>query len=161
MRAVIHAFKYAGHQTLGAGLAARLVDHPHLHLAEIDVVVPVPLYHWRRFVRGFNQAERIASGLGAPVVHALARRHWTAPQAGLHAQARGRNVRDAFSLAPRATSRGRRSPQARLAGARVLVVDDVVTTGATLSACARVLREAGASEVRAATAARAETPAGS
>jgi len=154
MRAVIHAFKYAGHQTLGASLAARLVDHPHLHLAEIDVVVPVPLYPWRRVVRGFNQAERIASALGLPVVHAVARRHWTTPQAGLHAQARGRNVRDAFALAPRATSHGRRSLRARVAGARVLLVDDVVTTGATLSACARVLREADVRDVRAATVAR-------
>jgi ComF family protein len=156
MRAVIHAFKYAGHQTLGTSLAARLMEHPHLHLGGIDVVVPVPLYPWRRIVRGFNQAERIASALGPPVLHALARRHWTTPQAGLHAQARGRNVRDAFALAPRATSHGRRSLRSRLAGARVLVVDDVITTGATLSACARVLREAGVCDVRAATVARAE-----
>ena len=154
MRAIVHAFKYDGHQTLAAPLAERLIDHPHLHLAAVDLVVPVPLHPWRRFARGFNQAERIAQQLGPPVVHALARRQWTPSQAGLPADARGRNVRDAFTIAPRFTTRRRQALRYALSKARVLLVDDVVTTGATLSACARVLREAGVREVRAATIAR-------
>jgi ComF family protein len=154
MRAVVHAFKYGGHQTLATALAARLADHPHLRLDAVDLVVPVPLHPWRRVVRGFNQAERIARHLGVPVARVLARRQWTSSQAGLPADARGRNVRDAFTIAPRLTARGRRALRAELAHARVLLVDDVVTTGATLSACARILREAGAGEVRAATIAR-------
>jgi ComF family protein len=154
MRAIIQAFKYRGHQTLAVPLAARLADHPHLRLEAVDLIVPVPLHPWRRLTRGFNQAERIARHLGLPVAHVLVRRQWTTSQAGLDAEARSRNVRGAFTIAPRATGTGRRSLRGRLAKARVLLVDDVVTTGATLSACARVLREAGCREVRAATIAR-------
>ena len=154
MRAIVHAFKYAGHQTLAAPLAARLADHPHLRIDAIDLVVPVPLHPWRRLVRGFNQAERIARHLGLPVTHALARRRWSTSQTGLHAHTRSRNVSDAFMIAPRLTAGGQRALRNLLSNARVLLVDDVVTTGATLSSCARVLREAGAREVRAATIAR-------
>ena len=154
MRAIVHAFKYGGHQTLAIPLAERLADHPHLRLEAVDLVVPVPLHPWRRVVRGFNQAERIARHLGVPVAHVLGRRHWTSSQAGLQADARGRNVRDAFTIARRLTTRGRRALRGELSKARVLLIDDVVTTGATLSACARVLREAGVREVRAATIAR-------
>lgn len=156
MRAIIQAFKYAGHQSLGAALAGRMIDHPYLRLDDVDFVVPVPLHPWRRVSRGFNQAERLARHLGRPVLHALSRPHWTPPQAGLRAGARHDNIRDAFTLAPRLTTRGRRGLRATIAGARLLLVDDVVTTGGTLSACARVLREAGARDVRATTAARTE-----
>ena len=156
MRAIIQAFKYAGHQSLGASLAARLADHPHLHLDEIDLIVPVPLHPWRRVARGFNQAERLARYLGPRVMHALARTQLTPAQATLTARARLDNLRDAFALAPRLTAHGRRQLRATLRGSRILLIDDVVTTGGTLSACARVLRDAGARHVRAATAARAE-----
>ncbi len=156
MRAIVQAFKYAGHQSIGRRLASHILEHPHLHIGDIDVVVPVPLHPWRRVRRGYNQAERIASHLGPPVLHALARLHWTRMQAGLTAGERRRNLRGALTLAPRLTSRGRRQLRQTLHGARVLLVDDVVTTGGTLSACARVLREAGARDVRAATAARTE-----
>jgi competence protein ComFC len=154
MQAIIHAFKYRGHQTLAIPLAERLADHPHLRLDGVDLIVPVPLHPWRRVVRGFNQAERIARQLGLPVVPALARRRWTRSQAGLAADTRSSNVRDAFTVAPRLTTPGRRALRSQLSKARVLLIDDVVTTGATLSACARVLREAGVREVRAATVAR-------
>ncbi len=156
MRAIIQAFKYAGHQSLGASLAHRLAGLPHLNLSDVDIAVPVPLHPWRRLARGFNQAERLARHLGPPVLHALARTQWTPPQAGLHADARRENLRQAFALAPRLTGPGRRALRSAVAGACVLLVDDVVTTGGTLSACARVLREADAREVRAATVARTE-----
>ncbi len=153
MRAIVHAFKYRAHQSLAARLAGALAQHPHLALTGVDLVVPVPLHPWRRVSRGFNQAERLARHLGPPVVHALARRQWTPPQAVLGAGARQGNMHGAFAI-----RRGLSwTPVAHdVRGARVLLVDDVVTTGATLSACAMVLREAGARSVRAATIARTE-----
>jgi ComF family protein len=117
--------------------------------------VPVPLHPWRRLRRGFNQAADLAAQLDVPVVHALRRVRWTAPQAGLTAAARRRNVRTAFALAAPWLR-----PAAPLEQRVVLLVDDVRTTGATLDACARVLRAAGAREVRALTAARAAMPSG-
>jgi ComF family protein len=160
MRAIVQAFKYAGHQSLGASLAARLSDHPHLRLHDIDVIVPVPLHPWRRLQRGFNQAERLARHLRSgeagrpPVLHALVRLRWRSAHAGLPAEQRRRNLRGAVTLRPALPRQSRHALRARLTGARVLLVDDVVTTGGTLSACAEVLRAAGAREVRAATAAR-------
>ena len=156
MRAIVQAFKYGRHQTLGAALVEHLVDHLPLDLRGIDAVVPVPLHPWRRVSRGFNQAERLARHLGPPVLHALVRWAWTPAQATLPAAARHVNVRQAFSIAPRMTAAGRHILRARLTGARILLVDDVVTTGSTLSACARVLRQAGAKEVHALAVARAE-----
>lgn len=108
------------------------------------MVVPVPLHRSRQRVRGFNQASEIARHLGPPLVHALRRTRATPSQTDLPAAERHANVRDAFAL----------SRHARVNGMVVVLVDDVSTTGATLEACARVLYEAGASEVRALTAAR-------
>ncbi len=156
LRAIVHAFKYGGHQSIGAPLAAQLAGHPHIRLHEVDVVVPVPLHPWRRVRRGYNQAERIARHLGPPVVHALTRLHWRPAQAGLSADERRRNVGDAIALHPLHLSGRRAWRHDVLAGARVLLVDDVVTTGGTLSACAAVLRRAGVRDVRAATVARTE-----
>jgi ComF family protein len=114
-------------------------------LAGAACAIPVPLHRSRRRQRGFNQAADLARYVGLPVVNALRRARATPTQTGLPAAQRHRNVRDAFSATPAA---------ARLPGAIVVLVDDVSTTGATLDACARVLKEAGVSEVRALTAAR-------
>jgi ComF family protein len=116
-----------------------------------DCVVPVPL-HWRRqYARGFNQARELASHLGPPVVDALVRRRHTRAQVELAAGGRRANVLGAFRL--------RRGWlwHPNLQGANVLLVDDVITTGATLESCAAVLKTAGASGVCALTAARALT----
>ena len=156
MRAVIQAFKYGGHQTLGATLVEHLLEHVPLTLDAMDIVVPVPLHPWRRVSRGFNQAERLARHVGPPVVHALARWSWTPAQATLPAAARRINGTRAFGLAPRITAAGRHVLHTCLTGARVLLVDDVMTTGSTLSACARVLKHAGAKEVHALAVARVE-----
>jgi len=109
----------------------------------------VPLHPRRRRERGFNQAELLARALAARLTRecepaALVRRRETRPQAGLTAAARRRNVAGAFAV--------RR--QARVAGRLVVLVDDVVTTGATVAACAHALRAAGAREVRLVSAAR-------
>jgi ComF family protein len=107
-------------------------------------LIPVPLHPERRRLRGFNQAEQLASELAPrlrlPVWHGLlARPVATEAQAGLAGSARRTNVAQAFA----AGARGAR----RLRGARVALVDDVASTGSTLDACAQVLRQLGAREV--------------
>ena len=109
----------------------------------------MPLHPSRRRERGFNQAEDLARHVGLPVALALKRIRQTPTQTGLPAAERHANVAGAF----RATR-----VRSRLAAATVVLVDDVRTTGATLDACARALKEAGVREVFALTAARVETP---
>ena len=148
LRAVVHALKYEGRRSLARPLAALILSRCEPVLAGADCLVPVPLHPSRRRARGFNQALDLARRLGTnglPVRQALRRVRATPTQTGLPAAQRHRNMRDAFAPA-------RRTPA--LGGVAVLV-DDVSTTGATLDACARVLIEMGAREVRAVTAARA------
>jgi len=142
---VIHAFKYEGRRSLAHPLAALMRHRGAAMIAGATCVVPVPLHASRRRHRGFNQADDLARHVGVPVCYALRRVRATRTQTDLPAARRHRNVRDAF--AP--TRHGR-----QLAGAVVVLVDDVSTTGATLDACARVLKEFGVAEVRALTAAR-------
>jgi ComF family protein len=111
---------------------------------EADVLVPVPLHYTRLVVRGFNQsgwlAQAVAAETGRQVaVDALVRTRRTPSQAGLAGRARRRNVSGAFKV--------RKSRLGAVAGKRVLLVDDVLTTGATLSACTRALKQAGARHV--------------
>jgi ComF family protein len=114
--------------------------------------IPVPLHAWRQLRRGFNQAADLATATGLPVVHALWRTRATRAQAGLTAAGRRRNVRQAFRLSP---LRSRHALDCALRDRIVVLVDDVMTTGATLQGCAQVLKQAGAREVRALTVARA------
>lgn len=145
LRDIIHALKYGGRRSLAAPLAARLRMHGADVLTGADVAVPVPLHRSRRRWRGFNQAADLARHLGVPVTDAIRRTRATRSQTDLPAARRHANVRDAFALRRRH----------RVAGCCVVLVDDVSTTGATLEACAKVLLDAGAREVRALTAARA------
>ena len=107
------------------------------------MVVPIPLHWSRRLVRGYNQAESIAKPLarrcGLPLVRALRRRRSTRQQALLDRNERETNLRLAFAV--------RCSQRTKVAGQQVLLVDDVVTTGATLEAAAGCLREAGARSI--------------
>src|SRR6185312_8735687 len=96
--------------------------------------IPVPLHASRRRHRGFNQAADLARHVGLPVCAALTRQRATATQTGLAAAQRRRNVRDAFALTRSGLT---------LRAAVVVMIDDVSTTGATLEACARVLKAAG------------------
>jgi len=119
-------------------------------LARADLLVPVPLHWTRLFQRRYNQAALLAHavrGAGGPELAAdwLVRRRRTPSQGHLGPTARERNVRGAFAM------RAGRS----VAGRRVVLIDDVMTTGATLEECARVLRRAGASSVGVLTLARA------
>jgi ComF family protein len=111
---------------------------------EADVLVPVPLHYTRLVMRGFNQsgwlAQAVAAETGRQVaVDALVRTRRTPSQAGLAGRARRRNVSGAFKV--------RKAGWAAVEGKRVLLVDDVLTTGATLSACTRALKQAGARHV--------------
>jgi ComF family protein len=130
-----------------------------------DAVVPMPLHWRRRWERGFNQSELLAREIArrwnAPVVKAVLRVKATASQAGLTNAKRRANMSGAFSTRPSrfrefvgaCLALGKRMP---LKGARVLLIDDVLTTGATAAACARALKRAGASRVTLAAVARTD-----
>ena len=151
LRSVIHSLKYDGRRSLSTPLSTLMRDRCALALTGADAAVPVPLHASRRRERGFNQALDLARGLGLPVLKVIRRVHATDSQITLPAAQRHRNMRDAFGPA--------RLPwMARsAAGLTVVLVDDVSTTGATLDECARVLKEMGARDVRAVTAARVAT----
>ena len=155
LRDIIHAFKYDGRRSLARPLGAMVRHAGAEALRDASCLVPVPLHPWRRVRRGFNQTADLARQLELPVVHALWRSRATPPQTGLTAAERRRNVRRAFLLSP-LVSRASRS--SLLEDRVVVLVDDVRTTGATLSECARVLKLAGAREVRALTIANAAPP---
>jgi ComF family protein len=112
----------------------------------------MPLHWWRRARRGFNQADALAREIsrvtGLPVLRTVRRVKATAAQAGLTNARRRQNMSGAFRV-----TRRRRG---EIAGLRLLLVDDVLTTGATAAACARVLKRAGAAQVTVAVVARAD-----
>ena len=147
LRAIVHALKYGKRRSVARRLALRMRAQGADALSGADVLVPVPLHRSRRRARGFNQTEELARHLGIPCRTALRRVRATPSQTALPVAQRHRNVRGAFTLVRRGNVRG----------LRVALVDDVCTTGATLEACARVLREAGAADVTAVTAARVAT----
>lgn len=155
LRAILHALKYDGRQTLarplGAAAAVLLED---VQTGPPTLIVPVPLHPAKAIVRGFNQADVIARALGLPypVHEVLARVEAATTQTRFSRDARRENVAHAFALR-RGTMRRR---PVNLRGAHVVLVDDVVTTGATLAACAAALRAGGAVRVGAVTMARTE-----
>jgi ComF family protein len=154
LRSIVHAFKYEGRRSIAAGLAEMMRERGGEVLDGAHAAVPVPLHPSRRRARGFNQADDLARHLGLPVVQALRRIRATATQADLPAAQRHQNVQDAFALTRHAV---RLKPDAMYepdATIVVVLVDDVSTTGATLDACAQVLKAGGVFEVRALTAAR-------
>jgi len=157
LRAIIHALKYDGRRSLARPLARLLRQAGQAVLDGADAVVPVPLHPWKRLQRGFNQSADLARGLGVPVRPLLFRFRATRAQAGLTPGQRRRNVAGAFILRPWSAGAGRGASKA-VAGRILVLVDDVMTTGATLDACARVLKRAGAREVRTLTLARALPP---
>lgn len=149
LRTLIHLFKYSGMKPLAEPLGV-LLDRVLPPELEFDAVVPVPL-HWRKkWSRGFNQAELLARHVARqrhiPVLNALRRKRSTATQAGLANAGRRRNVAGAF------TERSARA----IRGKRILLIDDVMTTGATANACAGVLKRCGAKSVSLLTLARVD-----
>jgi ComF family protein len=148
-REAVRALKYNYLSALAQPMAQLMARYVEEEDIEADLVVAVPLYGRRKRLRGYNQSALLARELSrlcglSLVERGLARRRNTPPQArSVDAEARKRNVADAFSADRRWVE-----------GKRVLLIDDVMTTGATLDACAGALREAGAASVWALTFAR-------
>jgi competence protein ComFC len=150
VRRALHALKYTGERRLAQPLGEAVAERWRRAGAGGELLVPVPVHAGRRRERGYDQAELIASwaaaGLGTPWLAALERRRATAPQYRLDRRDRAANVGHAFAVRPGS------GPSVR--GRWVVLVDDVVTTGATLCAGAQALLEAGAMAVSAVTVAR-------
>ncbi len=146
-RRIVHLFKYHGRTVLRRLMARRMMEYAGLYgpaPAEIDLLVPVPLHARRLRRRGYNQAALLAEELGrrwgVPVLSkAMRRSRSTRPQSRLGRKDRWTNIQGAFRIK---ISRG-------LSGKSVCLIDDLVTTGATLSEAAGVLKRAGAREVQA------------
>lgn len=151
LRDIIHALKYDGRRSIAPPLSVLMRSASADLLQSADAVVPVPLHPRRERSRGFNQSDDLSRGLGVPVRPLLRRVRYTTSQIELPKDERQRNVHEAFALSL-APGSGLGAP-----GLIIVLVDDVSTTGATLDACARVLKAAGAEEVRALTAARVAT----
>jgi ComF family protein len=153
---LVHALKYADRRDLAPMIGHWMATAGRELLADADLIVPVPL-HWRRqWARRFNQsallAEIIGKHSGRKVAHAAVRRVKATPQqVGLDKTARAQNVQGAFRVPP--------SGKAEIAGRKLVLIDDVLTTGATIDACARALLRGGAAHVDVLVFARVVTPA--
>jgi len=135
----VKRLKYGCVTSLAEPMAERMLDAAvRLNLLDVDAVVPVPIHWTRRFHRGFNQAELLCERMPSTLVdrRLLKRIRATRPQVGLSGEDRSRNIRNAFRAFP------------DVHGKRILLVDDVLTTGSTASECGRTMLTAGAIEVK-------------
>jgi ComF family protein len=142
LKGYIHALKFGGRRSLGRALGELLVDELALRIevSAVDAIVAVPLHRSRLIERGYNQALELARPLASEfrrplLVSGIRRVRPTTPQSRLAATQRRRNLRSAFSVSR------------RLDGLNIAVVDDVMTTGATLQALSDALRSAGAASI--------------
>ena len=149
LQKLIHIFKYAKVETLAGPLSRFLIQALPLD-QHFDRVLPMPMHWHKRWQRGFNHAELLAAPIarryGLKLSNNLRRTRRTKSQAGLTEAQRRENLRDSFKVA---------HPE-ELAAQRILLIDDVFTTGATLRTAAAVLKNAGAAYVCALTLARAD-----
>lgn len=149
LKKVVHRFKYQGKTACLPSFARLARNLPYLvEMEEADLIVPVPLHPTRLKERGFNQALLLARAFFPKdrriTTDLLIRARPTAPQTGFSGAARRTNLKNAFAVV---------KPD-RLSGKKILLVDDVFTTGTTVNECARVLKKAGAAEVMVLTLAR-------
>ena len=148
LRDLIHLFKYSSMRPL-ASVFGQWLATAYPRMERFDALVPMPLHWWKRLRRGFNQSELLARDLsrriGVPVLPVARRRRATSAQTGLTPSQRRDNVRAAFDV-PRRDS---------VSGLSLLLIDDVLTTGSTVNACATALRRAGAVRVSVLTLSRA------
>jgi ComF family protein len=154
LRGLVHLLKYhsvrPAAQVLGRALTS-LLQHQSTKLGEQPLILPIPLHRVKDRARGFNQAEEIANVVKkltgfAIDRHALVRKRATESQTGMTSHQRRENVRGAFALRKRGLN--------VVKGRNIVLIDDVMTTGATAAECTRVLLRAGAKQVLVATAAR-------
>jgi ComF family protein len=150
-RPLILGFKLGDRTETATALGRWLMRAGEELLADADLIVPVPLHRWRLWQRRFNQSAMLALILGREsgieaAVDLLVRRRLTRTQRGLSRGERRRNVAGAFAVRP--------GQAERVSGARIVLVDDVLTTGATVEEACRVLRRAGAARVDVLTLAR-------
>ncbi len=141
---MVHRLKYGDRDDLAETMGRLMARAARDLVGEVDVVVPIPLYRWRLWRRRFNQSALLAGVVCrlTGLTHApqlLERHRATTPQVGLSRTGRARNVQGAFRVPP--------LRQAEVAGLRVLLVDDVMTSGATCEAAARALLRSGAASV--------------
>lgn len=152
-RPLIIRLKHADRTDLTPALGRWMVRAGAAVLEDADLIIPVPLHRWRLFARTYNQSALLCLWVsrltGIPAAYQVLRRTKPTPsQGGLSATARRRNVANAFSV---------KNPSA-VAGKRIVLIDDVLTTGATLNACARTLRQSGAVSVDALVVGRVPSP---
>lgn len=143
-RSLVHRLKYHDRMEVAGPMGRWMARAGAELLTEADCLAPVPLHRSRLFTRRFNQAAALAEAVsrecGAPVeALALVRKKRTSPQVGLSKSQRALNLQGAFGVPE--------DMRDRIAGKRVVLVDDVITTGATANAAARALRRAGAADV--------------
>lgn len=148
LREAIHVYKYRPLRSLGKPLARWMAEQVRMNVP-LDMVMPVPLHKKRLRVRGFNQALLLAHGISERFLMPLnydnlVRIRYTRPQVELSARERADNVKGAFNLIR----------PAEICEKRILLIDDVFTTGATMNECAKVLKDAGAGSVTVLTLAR-------
>jgi len=154
LREAIYGLKYRYIQELAVPLGEMLIEYYNQTPLPADVIIPVPLHRRRQRERGYNQsallAERLGQATHIPVrLDVLHRHRYTRSQTRLNAHERNQNVEGAFSCT------NQQNVEQDITNKRILLIDDVATTGATISACARVLRGQGARSVWALTVARA------
>ncbi len=141
---LIHGLKYRDTQEAGIMMARLMTSAGRKLLVDADIIIPVPLHRRRLWERRFNQAaylaHAIAKASGRPIaIDILERSKATRTQVGLNYAERAKNVKSAFVVLPMAAS--------RIVGKNIVLVDDVLTTGATAGSCADVLKAAGAQRV--------------
>ena len=150
---IVHALKYRGYKSIGVELGMRIGETLKEWNLEVDILIPVPLHHIKHRERGYNQSEIIARGIasaiGKPVVpNTVHRIRHTKTQTKLTIEERRKNMEHAFEMIPYSSD--------ILIGKKCLLVDDIITTGATTNSCAQVILSAGAAKIVAASAALAK-----
>lgn len=143
-RGVLMDYKYKGKSYIGRKLGDILYDRMAVEAVEYDMIVPVPIHPKRQAVRGYNQAQIMAASMAKKaevpcVSELLVRKRETAAMKGLGSFDRYENLENAFAVSPK--------NHYTIAGRSILLVDDIYTTGSTLDACSKVLKDAGAASV--------------
>ena len=148
---IIHSLKYGKNFRAGIYLGNKLGEHLGDTFSDIDLIVPVPLHHLKKAERGYNQSYYIARGISKSTnikieENILKRIRFTQSQTKMNLEERRLNIENAFKV----------RKISRILGRNILIVDDVITTGATVNECGKVLKKAGANEVYAASVAIAD-----